>query len=137
MKKMIGIAFEKQGLYHLSQVSSKANSHNSSQFTSKPCTTLVNTQTQSHLWHYRLGHISNSKIPFLRQIDSSITSNCFNVCEICPLAKQKKHLFSVSQHILNKKFELIYYYIWGPFATITYSNFKFLLTIVDDFTRCT
>ena len=137
MKKMIGIAYEKQGLYYLPQASSKANSCQHNQFNPTPISASIITRNQPNLWHYRLGHVSNSRIPFLRQIDNSITFDCTNVCEICPLAKQKKLSFPVSQSISNKEFELIHCDIWGPFATISYSGFKFFLTIVDDFTRCT
>ncbi|XP_042952147.1 uncharacterized protein LOC122289236 [Carya illinoinensis] len=66
MKKMIGIAYEKQGLYHLPQASSKANSYQQNQFNSTPISAATITQNQPNLWHYRLGHVSNSKIPFLR-----------------------------------------------------------------------
>ncbi|XP_074287642.1 uncharacterized protein LOC141612789 [Silene latifolia] len=34
-------------------------------------------------------------------------------------------------------FDLIHIDLWGPYHTATYNGYKYFLTIVDDFTRCT
>ena len=136
MEKMIGIALEKEGLYHLIPASSQAKTCNSFQFNSAP---LALSSIHKHLdiWHCRLGHVSSSRFHSLKQIDSAITLDHTNVCDICPLAKQRRLPFSVSQSNSNKSFDLIHCDIWGPFGTTSYSGFRYFLTIVDDFTRCT
>ncbi|XP_057962256.1 uncharacterized protein LOC131153819 [Malania oleifera] len=55
MKKMIGIALEKEGLYHLIPASSKAESCNSFQFNSTPFA-LSSIHKPLDIWHCRLGH---------------------------------------------------------------------------------
>ncbi|KAF5459711.1 hypothetical protein F2P56_019633, partial [Juglans regia] len=79
-KKMIGIAFEKHGLYHLSQAISKdvactQPNYNSSSFVS------AITLSQLDPWHHRLGHVSNSRLPFLKQLEPSISFNSSTVCD--------------------------------------------------------
>ncbi|RVW78001.1 Retrovirus-related Pol polyprotein from transposon TNT 1-94 [Vitis vinifera] len=97
MEKMIGIALEKEGLYHLIPASSQAKTCNSFQFNSAP---LALSSIHKHLdiWHCRLGHVSSSRFHSLKQIDSAITLDHTNVCDICPLAKQRRLPFSVSQN---------------------------------------
>ena len=95
MEKMIGIALEKEGLYHLIPASSQAKTCNSFQFNSAP---LALSSIHKHLdiWHCRLEHVSSSRFHSLKQIDSAITLDHTNVCDICPLAKQRRLPFSVS-----------------------------------------
>ncbi|XP_075654949.1 uncharacterized protein LOC142625133 [Castanea sativa] len=50
---------------------------------------------------------------------------------------QKRLPFTVSTHVSSKPFELIHCDLWGPFATNTIDGFKYFLTIVDDYSRCT
>ena len=51
--------------------------------------------------------------------------------------KQKRLPFSISTHVSHKPFELMHSDLWGPFSTCTVEGFKYFLTLVDDFTRCT
>ncbi|RVW71130.1 hypothetical protein CK203_059841 [Vitis vinifera] len=96
MEKMIGIALEKEGLYHLIPASSQAKTCNSFQFNSAPLA-LSSIHKHFDIWHCRLGHVSSSRFHSLKQIDSAITLDHTNVCHICPLAKQRRLPFSVSQ----------------------------------------
>ena len=107
MEKMIGIALEKKGLYHLIPTSSLAKTCNSFQFNSAH---LALSSIHKHLdiWHYRLGHVSSSRFHSLKQIDSTIILDHTNVCDICPLAKQRRLHFSVSLSNSNKSFDLIH-----------------------------
>ena len=124
MEKMIGIALEKDGLYHLILASSQAKTCNSFQFNSAP---LALSSIHKHLdiWHCRLGHVSSSRFHSLKQIDSAITLDHTNVCDICPLAKQRRLPFSISQSNSNKSFDLIHCDILGPFGTTSYFGFQY------------
>ena len=52
--------------------------------------------------------------------------------------QSKKRLpFTLSTHVSSKPFGLIHCDLWGPFAISTIDGFKYFLTIVDDFSRCT
>ena len=68
------------------------------------------------LWHFRLGQIPNAKIQLINSSDSSIKAIHNKVCEICPLAKQKKLPFHISNSQSNKAFQLVHIDIWGPFS---------------------
>lgn len=58
-----------------------------------------------------------------------------HVCEICPLAKQKRLSFSHSSSMATSVFDLVHCDIWGPFTPKTVNGQKYFLTIVDDFSR--
>jgi hypothetical protein len=89
------------------------------------------------LWHYRLGHPSNSRIRLIQSIVPAISCKQNEICSICPLAKQHKLLFPVSVSISEFPFDLLHCDIWGPMATSSINGSKFFLTIVDDCTRFT
>ena len=95
MEKMIEIALEKEELYHLIPASSQAKTCNSFQFNYAP---LALSSIHKHLdiCHCRLEHVSSSRSHSLKQINSAITLDHTNVCDICPLAKQRRLHFFVS-----------------------------------------
>ena len=100
---------------------------------------VVTSVSSSDLWHSRLGHPFHSKLQLLKQhvhdVNMNKTASC---CDICHLKKKKKKLpFTASTNVSNNPFDLLHCDLWGPFATSTVDSFKFFLTIVDDFTKCT
>jgi hypothetical protein len=94
-------------------------------------------QVSSDVWHFRLGHLSDSRLKLLSQYDSRISINTNNCCTVYPLAKQHRLPFPVSDSISNKNFDLIHFDIWGPYSTDSLNGVKYFLTIVDDFSRFT
>jgi hypothetical protein len=54
---------------------------------------------------------------------------------VCPLAKQHRLPFPVSDSTSNKIFDLVHCDIWGPFSINSLNSVKYFLTIVDDFSR--
>jgi hypothetical protein len=139
---MIGVGKECGGLFHLldqpelpspvyksalhSSISSVPSSHS---FSVK--------HVSSDVWHFRLGHLSDSRIKLLSQYDSSITVDSNKCCTICYLAKQHRLPFPVSDSISNKIFDLVHCDIWGPFSNDSLNGVKYFLTIVDDYSRFT
>lgn len=97
----------------------------------------VGHTSPSNLWHHRLGHPSYSKLTLLKQIVQFDISNKKTWCDVCHYSKQKRLPFNPRTHVSSKPFELIHCDLWGPFDTSTVDGFKYFLTIVDDFTRCT
>uniref|UniRef100_A0A0V0GUF5 Putative ovule protein n=1 Tax=Solanum chacoense TaxID=4108 RepID=A0A0V0GUF5_SOLCH len=59
------------------------------------------------------------------------------LCSICPMARQERLPFKPSTTTTSHIFELLHVDMWGPYHTITYNNFKYFITIVDDFNRST
>ena len=132
------------GLYHLlrSRVSPSAlvdalpHLHSSTSF---PSASATHTTSLCDLWHYRLGHISLSRLALIT--DPIITHNrTFHnpiPCSICPLAKQRRVSFPTSAHSALNNFDLVHCDIWGPNSVIAVDGSRFFLTIVDDHSRTT
>lgn len=132
--RMIGLAEVQSGLYHLQNLSAQANNEMHTSVVS-PSTSLVETCNVNYdIWHFRLGHLPPTKIQFISNLDSSVkaTHSHNNICEICPLAKQKRLPFHVSSSQSNKAFQLVHVDIWGLFSIPFYSGYQYFLTIVDD-----
>lgn len=58
-------------------------------------------------------------------------------CPICPLAKQSRLVFPISNSISEKPLELVHMDVWGPYRTPTHDRKHFFLTVVDENTRFT
>jgi hypothetical protein len=74
------------------------------------------------LWHYRLGHLSNSMVKLLVNFIPSVSCNSESICTVCPLAKQHRLPFSSSTSVSQSLFDMIHYDIWGPFAVKSNNN---------------
>lgn len=57
------------------------------------------------------------------------------MCDICPLAKQRKLFFLVHTQSTSVPFQLIHVDIWGPYEVPTLLEQRFFLTVVDDFSQ--
>ncbi|CAL1397374.1 unnamed protein product [Linum trigynum] len=123
-KRVTGSARLTNGLYYLED-------------TSNPKTFTVASSNTFDLWHFRLGHLSHSKIPYLHQFCTSIETQRGLPCDVCHFAKQRRLPFPLSQSVTTHAFELLHVDIWGPNPLPSYDSFKYFLTIVDDFSRMT
>jgi len=97
---------------------------------------FVNSVNNS-LWHYRLGHLSNSPLKLLFHVIPHVLHESNKTCSICPLAKQHHLSFPHSITASAQPFDLIHCDLWGPFSTKSISGSLYFLTIVDDHTRFT
>lgn len=57
------------------------------------------------------------------------------LCHICPMARQTRLPFQQSTHNSTAMFYLVHVDLWEPYQTPTHDNFRFFLTLVDDFSR--
>lgn len=135
--KTIGVAKLFGGLYHLLQTPGAS-------FDSRQSASLLSCNLSSHkssfLWHCRLGHPSNSRLQLIKSalpISSSHPLQTPSHCSVCHLSKQKKLPFPNSTSQTQHPFQLIHCDIWGPFPVISYDGYRYFLTIVDDYSRCT
>jgi hypothetical protein len=150
----IGVGRARGGLFHLlltatnSDLAAQPSSRVLSIANKQPCvsvsvkdSTCVSVSVKdpsTDLWHYRLGHLSSSRINLLHSLfPQQIQVDSNNVCNICPLAKQRKLSFPISQNSSKFPFELIHCDIWGPFSIKSSNGSQFFLTIVDDYSRYT
>ncbi|CAI0399489.1 unnamed protein product, partial [Linum tenue] len=127
LRRMTGSAKLSHGLYHLEQPVD----------TSQPKHFSAATSQDFDVWHFRLGHVSHSKVPLLKNLCLDIDTNSSIPCDTCHFARQKRLPFPSSTSVAQQSFELIHVDIWGPNPIPSYDGFKYFLTIVDDFTRMT
>jgi len=141
-QRVIGTAKKLGGLYVLD--SSLLNkSQNNGSVSASICNSvfpsLSSKSTDSaNVWHYRLGHISDSihkcisiQFPIVKY------TSTHSPCDICHYAKHKKTSFPHSLTNSTQIFDILHADIWGPYATPSVSGFKYFLTLVDDFSRFT
>lgn len=89
--------------------------------------------SSSHLWHCRLGHAPFSKLSHILDIPYHPTDTCLT----CPLAKFTKLPYPTSTSRAPDLFHLIHLDIWGPYKTPSRGQYKYFLTLVDDYSRTT
>ena len=117
--RTIGIRREFQGLFNLSSPSS---------FT-------VCTSIETHLLIYsHLGHLNISKFRVMVPRFSSLSSI---ECESCQLGKHSRVSFPKRLDQRTKSpFELIHTDIWGPSRTESTLGFRYFVTFIYDYSRC-
>ncbi|KAG8495219.1 hypothetical protein CXB51_012817 [Gossypium anomalum] len=141
--KMKGIGREQDGLYIFHPSHTVFSPATGSTLSPKSALTLgknsfSTTTDSSLLWHSRLGHASISrlnKMP-LHPCNFSNSTSIQN-CPVCPLAKQNRLPFPLSNTRAETTFSLLHLDLWGPYRVSTHSGHRYFLTIVDDFTRLT
>jgi hypothetical protein len=134
--RTIGVAKEEAGLFYLllgNEVSSNTLAYVPSFHKHVSFNSIK--EPSCDLWHYRLGHPSNSRIRLIQSIVPAISCKQNEICPICSLAKQHKLPFPISVSISEFPFDLLHCDVWGPMATSSINGSKFFLTIVNDCTR--
>lgn len=131
----------KDGLYHLimnevfpiALVEAQPSLTNN---TSILASTISNSR-DFNLYHYRLGHLSNSRVSLVSKEDISEIPASLIPCSVCPLAKLHKLHFAISHHRSEKWFDLIHCDLWEPCNEVSHDRSRYFHSIVDDFSRCT
>ena len=125
-----GISNELEGLYYYPRFSAQTKEIDTTTANNKCLVTKTNSQ--SLRWHYTMGH---PLFRVLKKLYKDVNQDVCENCPICPLAKQTKLPFPMSVSRTNDIFDLIHLDVWGPYKTVTHSDFRFFLTIVDDNSR--
>ncbi|KAL2249476.1 UNVERIFIED_CONTAM: Retrovirus-related Pol polyprotein from transposon TNT 1-94 [Sesamum indicum] len=94
---------------------------------------LASVNCTSSLWHKRLGHASLQAIKHLVDIDTDATQT---LCEVCHKAMQTRLPFPTSVSHSCIPFELVHMDIWGPYTAFNLLGGTYVLTILDDYSRC-
>jgi transposase InsO family protein len=117
--KTIGTGSQSQGLYYL-------HSHPS---------TICGVSASPDIIHRRLGHPSLDKLKVLVPHLSHLKSLD---CESCQLGKHVRVSFPSR---VNKRsmspFDIIHSDVWGPSRVSSTLGYKYYVTFIDDFSRCT
>ncbi|KAJ0845011.1 putative RNA-directed DNA polymerase [Helianthus annuus] len=115
-RKLIGVGDCQGGLYRMGMVRAKRQA-------------MVTTYST---WHKRLGHPSNSKVPYFLK---NVSMNSKDFCDSCVKAKFTRLPFPVSTTKTHACFDLIHCDVWGKYRTPSLTRANYFLTIVDDFSR--
>jgi hypothetical protein len=104
---------------------------------------LASFESESWLWHRRLGHANMKLLKLLSQKDlvkgiPKLNFSKDRVCEACQLGKQIKRSFKpINVVSTTKPLELIHMDLVGPIRTTSIGGKKYFLTMVDDYSRYT
>lgn len=106
--RMIGSAEMMDGLYYLVLPNKEAVSD------SRLSTQTINSINyvslpDNALWHFRLGHLSNSRMLNLQSQFPFVISDHKAVCDICHFAKHGKSTFTHSSNKALKPYDLIHF----------------------------
>ncbi|KAL0313119.1 UNVERIFIED_CONTAM: hypothetical protein Sradi_5711200, partial [Sesamum radiatum] len=87
------------------------------------------------IWHNRLGYASMQAIKHILAVDYSDDAS-LTPCDICHRAKQCRNPFPISSSHSLAAFDLVHMDLWGPYTAHSISGGTYILTLLDDFSRC-
>ena len=100
-----------------------------------PSSTVCTSTDEPLLVHRRLDHPNICK---LRKIVSHFFSLSSLECKYCQLGKHTHVLFPKRLEFQTKSpFELVHTNVWGPSRAASTLRFRYFVTFIDDFSRCT
>lgn len=123
--KMIGSAEKIEGLYHLvlqdkPEVISSLNN-------------VSVSIPKSALWHFRLGHLSFTRLQHLHSSFPFIDYGKHVVCDVCHYAKHKKLPFNNSSSNSAQPFNLVHFDVWDPLAIQSHNGHSYFFIVEGDF----
>ncbi|XP_019240598.1 PREDICTED: uncharacterized protein LOC109234812 [Nicotiana attenuata] len=98
---------------------------------------LVINRINSSLWHKILGHIPLDSLKRLPAFHNKTFVDYKEHCPVCPLAKQTRLPFPISNSRCDVFGDLIHADVWGPLKVPTFDGKRYFLTLVNDFSRYT
>ena len=89
------------------------------------------------LWHNRLGHVPFAKMKSITDLLAVFSPKQPFSCNICPMSRQQRLPFNHSNSQTKSIFELLHIDLWGPYHASIYDNYRYFITLVDDYSRST
>lgn len=134
--RLIGIGC-RQGLYILNELRVLDTGASTSSSTSNLLFYFhFNSLSSSfYLWHYRLGHVSASRLKHLASTGALEKLQISDISDCCSykLAKFSALPFSQSVSISYAPFDLVHYDVWGRSPLITKGGSKHYVSFIDDY----
>ena len=95
---------------------------------------------ESVLWHRRFGHFNYTTLNHMHKnelvLNMSAIEVCSDVCEVCQLGKQSKLPFLTNKAWkVTKNLQLVHTDVCGLMRTLSFSNNKYFIIFIDDYTR--
>ncbi|GJY90673.1 putative RNA-directed DNA polymerase [Tanacetum coccineum] len=126
--KTVGTGSEAAGLYLFDEDQS-----------GKPTLGLSNSSfvchTSKQLWHSRHGHPTDQVLSILSKSIGFKYDKHVSPCDICHKAKQTRDPFPLSDHKFVALGDLVHLDLWGPYKVVSRDEYRYFLTIVDDYSR--
>jgi hypothetical protein len=114
-KEKIGEGHLKNGLHFFS--------------TNKSIFNIRKNEVFCELLHKHVGHSSDKIFKFMFNFSIDYCNNC----EVCSIAKHKKHSFYNFNFKSNDIFKLVHSDIWGLTPIISYNDYRYYVIFIDDF----
>ncbi|PHU14664.1 hypothetical protein BC332_15869 [Capsicum chinense] len=130
-----GIGREKRGLYNLKGLKSMLEKKINYKSPNKLVAGI--TTHNSNVWYKRLRHPSIQVLRSLDLLTHNKDTELLNKCNICPLTKQTRLSFPISETKSNACFDIGHMDLWGPYKTPTFDKKFYFMTVVDDCSRYT
>uniref|UniRef100_A0ACD5YJF3 Uncharacterized protein n=1 Tax=Avena sativa TaxID=4498 RepID=A0ACD5YJF3_AVESA len=94
---------------------------------------------KTHLWHMRLGHMSEQGMAELvkRELIDDCNLSKYEFCEHCIFGKHKRVKFNASVHTTKGILDYVHADVWGPSRKTSIGGANYMLTIIDDYSRKT
>jgi transposase InsO family protein len=102
----------------------------------------VDMKNKSELWHLRFGHLHYGGLKELTKKNTVHRLPDMNYskkfCEGCVLGKQARNIFPKKvEYLARRSLELIHTDICGPITPKSFSENRYFITFIDDYTRST
>ena len=93
--------------------------------------------SKTNIWHMRLGHMSELGMAELikRDLLDGYTVGKIKFCEHCVFDKHKRVKFNASVHTTKGTLDYVHADLWGPSRKPSYGGARYMLTIIDDYSR--
>ena len=94
-------------------------------------------QDKTLLWHFRLGHVSESGLKELEKQGALGSDKISTVgfCEECVLGKSSRTRFKTAVHNTKGTLDYIHSDLWGPAQIESLGGACYFLSMIDDFSR--
>nr|GEU31468.1 zinc finger, CCHC-type [Tanacetum cinerariifolium] len=105
-----------------------------------PVCLLANLKDDTWLWHARLGHLNFESLKSMAQRDLvreiPTTKHTTQVCDVCLIGKHSRARFPKKEKTRSTSpLDLVYGDLCGPITPLTPSRKKYILLLVDDYSR--
>jgi hypothetical protein len=103
---------------------------------------FLGKEDESWLWHIRMGHIHFDNLVKVMKREAvremaQITKPTNTLCKHCQQGKKTKTRFKSKEYSTTRPLEIVHTYLFGPTKTKGLKGEKYLMLLVDDYTRMT
>ena len=97
----------------------------------------ISRPEMAHVWHSRMGHMSEKYMTMLREKDllSGLGKINLDFCEHCVMGKNHQKAFGVGTYSSKEILEYIHSDVWGPSPVASLSGKFYYVSFIDDYLR--